>query len=59
MSEFAHKSVLITGAGRGVGRETAACIKLLVSDSNAFVTGQTVMFDRGRNLRCCAKPDPK
>lgn len=31
--------------------ETAAFIKLLASDSTAFVTGQTVMFDGGRNMR--------
>ncbi|MCP4389176.1 MAG: hypothetical protein GY802_12845 [Gammaproteobacteria bacterium] len=31
--------------------ETAAFIKLLASDSTAFVTGQTIMFDGGRNMR--------
>ena len=31
--------------------ETAAFIKLLASDATAFVTGQTVMFDGGRNMR--------
>ena len=31
--------------------ETAAFIKLLASESTAFVTGQTVMFDGGRNMR--------
>ena len=32
-------------------QETANFIKLLASDSTAFVTGQTVMFDGGRNMR--------
>jgi 3-oxoacyl-[acyl-carrier protein] reductase len=31
--------------------ETASFIKLLASDSTAFVTGQTIMFDGGRNMR--------
>ena len=31
--------------------ETALFIKLLASDSTSFVTGQTVMFDGGRNMR--------
>ena len=31
--------------------ETAAFIKLLASESAAFVTGQTIMFDGGRNMR--------
>ncbi|MCP4982641.1 MAG: SDR family oxidoreductase [Gammaproteobacteria bacterium] len=31
--------------------ETAAFIKLLASQSTAFVTGQTIMFDGGRNMR--------
>ena len=31
--------------------ETAAFIKLLAGDSTAFVTGQTIMFDGGRNMR--------
>jgi 3-oxoacyl-[acyl-carrier protein] reductase len=31
--------------------ETAAFIKLLASDSTAFVSGQTIMFDGGRNMR--------
>ena len=31
--------------------ETVAFIKLLASDATAFVTGQTVMFDGGRNMR--------
>ena len=30
--------------------ETAAFIKLLASNSTAFVTGQTIMFDGGRNM---------
>ncbi len=31
--------------------ETAQFVKLLASDSTAFVTGQTIMFDGGRNMR--------
>ncbi len=31
--------------------ETAAFIKLLASESASFVTGQTIMFDGGRNMR--------
>jgi 3-oxoacyl-[acyl-carrier protein] reductase len=31
--------------------ETAAFVKLLASDSAAFVTGQTIMFDGGRVMR--------
>ena len=31
--------------------ETAAFIKLLASEATSFVTGQTVMFDVGRNMR--------
>lgn len=31
--------------------ETAAFIMLLASESTAFVTGQTIMFDGGRNMR--------
>jgi 3-oxoacyl-[acyl-carrier protein] reductase len=31
--------------------ETAAFIKLLASESTSFVTGQTIMFDGGRNMR--------
>ena len=31
--------------------ETASFIKLLASGSTAFVTGQTIMFDGGRNMR--------
>ena len=31
--------------------ETAAFIKLLASEATSFVTGQTVMFDGGRNMR--------
>lgn len=31
--------------------ETAEFIKLLASNSTAFVTGQTIMFDGGRNMR--------
>jgi NAD(P)-dependent dehydrogenase (short-subunit alcohol dehydrogenase family) len=32
-------------------QETVEFIKLLASNSTAFVTGQTVMFDGGRNMR--------
>lgn len=32
-------------------RETASFIKLLASESTSFVTGQTIMFDGGRNMR--------
>ena len=32
-------------------QETASFIKLLASDSTSFVTGQTIMFDGGRNMR--------
>ena len=31
--------------------ETASFIKLLASESTSFVTGQTIMFDGGRNMR--------
>ena len=31
--------------------ETASFIKLLASESAAFVTGQTIMYDGGRNMR--------
>jgi acetoacetyl-CoA reductase/3-oxoacyl-[acyl-carrier protein] reductase len=31
--------------------ETASFIKLLASKSTSFVTGQTIMFDGGRNMR--------
>ena len=31
--------------------ETAAFVKLLASESTSFVTGQTIMFDGGRNMR--------
>ena len=31
--------------------ETAAFIKLLASETTSFVTGQTIMFDGGRNMR--------
>ena len=31
--------------------ETADFIRLLASDATAFVTGQTIMFDGGRNMR--------
>lgn len=31
--------------------ETAEFIKLLASESTSFVTGQTIMFDGGRNMR--------
>lgn len=31
--------------------ETASFIKLLASSSTSFVTGQTIMFDGGRNMR--------
>jgi NAD(P)-dependent dehydrogenase (short-subunit alcohol dehydrogenase family) len=32
-------------------QETASFIKLLASESTSFVTGQTIMFDGGRNMR--------
>ena len=32
-------------------QETASFIRLLASESTAFVTGQTIMFDGGRNMR--------
>ena len=32
-------------------RETADFIRLLASDATAFVTGQTIMFDGGRNMQ--------
>ena len=32
-------------------KETASFIKLLASGSTSFVTGQTIMFDGGRNMR--------
>lgn len=32
-------------------KETADFVMLLASDSSAFVTGQTIMFDGGRNMR--------
>ncbi|MBX2870200.1 MAG: 3-oxoacyl-ACP reductase FabG [Acidiferrobacterales bacterium] len=32
-------------------QETAQFVKLLASESTAFVTGQTIMFDGGRNMR--------
>lgn len=31
--------------------ETSAFVKLLASESTSFVTGQTIMFDGGRNMR--------
>jgi hypothetical protein len=31
--------------------ETVEFIKLLASNSTAFITGQTIMFDGGRNMR--------
>ena len=31
--------------------ETAAFVRLLASESTAFVTGQTIMFDGGRVMR--------
>jgi NAD(P)-dependent dehydrogenase (short-subunit alcohol dehydrogenase family) len=31
--------------------ETASFVKLLASESTSFVTGQTIMFDGGRNMR--------
>jgi len=31
--------------------ETSAFVRLLASESTAFVTGQTIMFDGGRNMR--------
>jgi NAD(P)-dependent dehydrogenase (short-subunit alcohol dehydrogenase family) len=31
--------------------ETVSFIKLLASESTSFVTGQTIMFDGGRNMR--------
>ncbi len=32
-------------------KETASFVKLLASESASFVTGQTIMFDGGRNMR--------
>ena len=32
-------------------QEVVSFIKLLASDSTSFVTGQTIMFDGGRNMR--------
>ncbi len=32
-------------------KETASFVKLLASDSASLVTGQTIMFDGGRNMR--------
>ena len=32
-------------------KETASFIKLLASGSTSFVTGLTIMFDGGRNMR--------
>ena len=31
--------------------ETSAFVRLLASESTSFVTGQTIMFDGGRNMR--------
>ena len=31
--------------------ETSAFIKVLASQSTSFITGQTIMFDGGRNMR--------
>jgi NAD(P)-dependent dehydrogenase (short-subunit alcohol dehydrogenase family) len=54
MSEFTGKTVLITGTPlqrMTTYAETAAFIKPLASDATAFVSGQTVIFDGGRNMR--------
>ncbi len=56
MSEFTKKSVLVTGAGRGDGCETALALgadgaKAGVNHArSATQAEQSVMFDGGRNL---------
>lgn len=60
MSEFANKSVLITGAGWGIGRETAlafgadgarVCVNYANSVVEAEQTVQEIEAASGRNMR--------
>ena len=55
MSKLAGKTALITGSGRGIGREVA--LKLASEGARIVVNDLDAIFERARSLRCLSQEE--